>query len=62
MFFNMNLKIKRVWVEVISTHGGFGTLAEFNLMQKNDKLKAGTYEEFKVATPQIQYMKSTARE
>ena len=49
MFFNMNLKIKRVWVEVTSTHGGFGTLAEFNLMQKNDKLKAGTYEEFKVA-------------
>ena len=47
ILFNANLKVKRVRIEATSTHGGFGTLSEFNLVQKNSELKDISYEEFK---------------
>ncbi len=42
-----NLEVKRVRVEVTSGYSGFGSLAEFDLIEKKDGLKTVSYSEYK---------------
>lgn len=44
--FTANLNIKRVWVEITSSNGGYGTLAEFDLMVKKDGIETVKYEDY----------------
>lgn len=44
--FTANLNIKRVWVEVTSGNGGYGTLAEFDLMVKKDSFETVKFADY----------------
>lgn len=44
--FTANLNIKRVWVEVTTGNGGYGTLAEFDLMVKKDSFETVKFTDY----------------
>lgn len=44
--FTANLKIKRVWVEITSSQGGYGTLGEFDLMVAKDDYEEVAYKDY----------------
>ena len=44
--FTANLNIKRVWVEVTTGNGGYGTLAEFDLMVKKDSFETVKFADY----------------
>ncbi|MBQ2940797.1 MAG: discoidin domain-containing protein [Clostridia bacterium] len=46
MLFVANLKVKRVKFEATATQGGYGCLAEFDLVEKNADMETVAYEEY----------------
>lgn len=44
--FTANIKVKRVWIEITSSNGGYGTLAEFDLMKEKEDFETVSYKDY----------------